>query len=118
MPASLSSKNLTDTMPLVTYASASYQINGGTLIAAATAAVDSVAFTDTVTVTGVATTDKYLGISPRDAIVIPTGLALMSIVVSATDTVKITWKNNTFTAIAPPAASVWQVAVLGNFIRS
>jgi hypothetical protein len=116
MPNISKNRYVSDELPIKTFDSASYQINGGTLIAAATQTADALPFTDTVTVTGVAITDKRLAVSPRDAIVIPTGLALLSVVPSATNTVQITWQNQTLSPIAPPAAGVWSVAILGNFI--
>lgn len=117
MPQSTSFKNLTGILPIKTYDSASYQINGGTAIAGGTVSAPAAAFTDTVTVTGVVTTDKQLAITPRDAVVVPAGLALISIVISATNTIKITWRNTTLSQITPPAAGVWSVAVLGQFLK-
>ncbi|MFA5166740.1 MAG: hypothetical protein WC449_05645 [Candidatus Paceibacterota bacterium] len=117
MPSSYNLKNLTGEQVLKQYDSASYQINGGSSIAGGTLTSEASPFTDTVTVTGVATTDARIGISPRDAVVLPAGLALISIVVSATNTLQITWKNTTQSAISPPAAGVWSVAVLGNYIK-
>lgn len=118
MPSSNYTKNLTDENVLKQYDSASYQINGGSSIAGGTVTSEAQPFTDTVTVTGLVTTDKRIGISPRDAVVIPTGLALLDLQISAANTLKITWKNTTMSAITPPAAGVWSVAVLGNFIKS
>lgn len=117
MPSSIYTKNLTGEQVLKQYDSASYTINGGSSIAGGTVNSEATPFTDTVTVTGLATTDTRIGISPRDAVVIPAGLALLSLQVSAANTLKITWKNTTMAAIAPPAAGVWSVAVLGNFIK-
>jgi hypothetical protein len=117
MPQATSFKNLTGRLPIKTYDSASYQINGGTAIAGATATAEASAFTDSVTVTGVATTDKYLAVSPRDAVVIPAGLTLVSVVPTATNTVAFTWRNTTQNQITPPAAGVWSVAVMGTFLK-
>jgi len=118
MPQVTRFKNLTDRLPIKTYDSASYQINGGTAIAGATVSAESAVITDTVTVTGVATTDKYIAITPRDAVVIPEGLALISIVVSAANTLQISWQNRTMNAITPPAAGVWSVAVMGSYLKA
>jgi hypothetical protein len=115
MPNISKNRIVSDELPIKTFDSASYQINGGTLIAAATQTADALPFTDTVTVTGIALTDKRIGITPRDAIVIPNGLALVSVVPSATNTIQVTWQNTTLSPIAPPAAAVWSVAVFGNF---
>jgi hypothetical protein len=104
--------NITDQLPITTLASASYQINSGTAIA------DQATVADTVTVTGVKTTDTKLAISPRDAVVIPTGLQLLSLVCAANDAVIITWINRSGASITPPAAGVWSLAILGNYLRS
>jgi hypothetical protein len=104
--------NITDAYPITTLASASYQINSGTAIAA-----DAVV-ADTVTATGVKTTDTRLAICPRDAVVIPNGLQLKSLVCAANDAVIITWVNRSGASITPPSAGVWSLAILGNFLRS
>ena len=117
MPASNYVRNVTDTLPIATLASASYQINGGTVIAGGTQTSEAAAFSDTVTVTGVRPTDTQLAILPRDAVAIPAGLALISLVCAANDAVIITWKNTTLQPITPPAAGVWSLAILGGFIR-
>ncbi len=110
MPANMSSpKTITSALPLITIQSSTYAINGGAALAA------GVSVTETITATGVATTDKRIGISPRDATVIPFGLSVTNIFVSATNTVTVTWTNNTSASITPPATSVWAVAVLGNY---
>lgn len=117
MPNTSINRVLTHLLPLKTFDSASYTINGGTLIAGGTQVSDALPFTDTINVVGVATTDKDIGIAPRDATVIPNGLALVSVVVSAANTIQVTWKNTTLQPISPPAASVWSVAVLGNYLQ-
>jgi hypothetical protein len=104
--------NITDQLPIATLASASYQINGGTAIA------DAATISDTVTATGVKTTDTHLAICPRDAVVLPNGLQLLSLVCSANDAVVITWYNASNASITPPAAGVWSLAILGNYLRS
>jgi hypothetical protein len=117
MPQQSSFNNITRELPITTLASASYQINGGTAITGAIEG-DATPISDTVTVTGVKTTDKRLSICPRDAVVLPTGLQLISLVCAANDAVIITWRNVTENSITPPAAGVWSLAILGNFIRS
>ena len=104
--------NITDQLPITTLASASYQINGGTAIA-----VDATV-ADTVTVTGVKTTDLHLAIIARDAVVLPLGLQLLSLVCAANDAVVLTWRNTAGVIITPPAAGVWSLAILGNYLRS
>ena len=118
MPTAFNQNNLTTTIPITTLPSASYQINGGTAIAGGTQTSDAVAFSDTVTVTGVRTTDTRLAILPRDAVVLPVGLQMLSLVCTTNDAVVITWRNSTLAAITPPAAGVWSLAILGNFIKS
>lgn len=118
MPQAANTRIFTGELPIKTYDSASYQINGGSSIAGGTQNAEASPFTDTVTVTGLATTDKRVGITPRDAVAIPAGLSLISLEISATNTLKITWKNTTLTAISPPAAGVWSVAVLGNYLKA
>jgi len=117
MPSSQYTRNVVDIFPITTLASASYTINSGTLIAGGTQTAEASAFSDTVTVTGVRPTDKNLAICPRDAVAIPADLALISVTCSANDAVVITWKNNSLSAISPPAAGVWSLAILGGFIR-
>lgn len=116
MPSTNNIINLTDELPITTLASASYQINGGSSIAGGTLYSEAAPFTDTVTVSGLVATDKRLAIRPRDAVVIPDGLQLISVVANA-GTMSVTWKNTTMSAISPPAAGVWSVAILGNFLR-
>jgi hypothetical protein len=111
MPANLyNPKTITAAMPLITIQSSTYAINGGSALAAGASTTS-----DTITATGVATTDKRIGISPRDGTVIPYGLTASNIFVSATNTVSVTWTNNTTSAITPPATAVWSVVVLGNY---
>ena len=110
MPANLSNaKSITSGQPLITIQSSTYAINGGSALAA------GASVTENITATGVATTDKRIGIAPRDATVIPFGLSVSNIFVSATNTVTVTWTNNTTAAITPPATAVWSVAVFGNY---
>ena len=96
--------------PIADYVTASYQINSGSVAANTTV-------TDSVTVTGVLTTDNNIGICARDAVVIPVGLQFVSIVVTAANTVAVTWRNVTASAITTPAAAVWTVDVFGIFHR-
>jgi hypothetical protein len=116
MPANQNQINVSGEQILTTLPSASYQINGGSVIAGGTQTADAAAFTDTVTVTGLVATDSRIGVKPRDAVVIPAGLAIVSIVAGA-GTVAITWRNITQSAITPPAAGVWSVAVFGNYLK-
>jgi len=116
MPSSNNWLNLTDELPLTILPSNSYQINGGTVIAGATQTSEAQPFTDTVTVSGIVATDKRVALSPRDAVVIPAGLALISVAVNA-GTLSVTWKNTTMNPIAPPVAGIWSVAVLGAYLR-
>lgn len=118
MPTSNNLNNLTRSLPITTLASASYQINGGSAIAGGTVTSEASTFSDTVTVTGVKTTDKQLAITPRDAVVIPNGLALISLVCTTNDAVILTWKNTTMASITPPAAGVWSLAIMGNYLKS
>jgi len=117
MPTSNNVLNRTGELPITTLASNTYQINGGTVIAGGTVTSEASPFSDTVTVTGVRTTDKRFAMTPRDAITVPQGLALISIVCTTNDAVIITWKNTTMNPITPPAAGVWSLAILGNYIR-
>ena len=116
MPSTNNVINLTDELPIKTFDSASFQINGGSSIAGGTLYSEAQAFTQTVAVTGLVATDARLAVRPRDAIVIPPGLQLISVTAGA-GTMDMTWKNTTLSAITPPAAGVWSVAVLGNFLR-
>jgi hypothetical protein len=97
--------------PIKTYDTASYQINGGTSVGA------GATITDSVTATGVVTSDTKVGICPRDAVVIPFGLVLVSVAISATNTLSLVWRNNNASAITPPSAGVWSAAVFGLFVR-
>lgn len=117
MPSAYSTKNLTDEVALASL-TATVNINGGAVILGGTSSSPAAAFTDTYTATGVVTTDKRVAIGPRDAIVVPAGLALLSIVVSATNTLQVTWQNTTLWPITPPASATWTVAVLGNLFRN
>ena len=116
MPAVQNVQLVTDEQLLVNLPSNAYQINGGTVIPGGSSLADATPFTDTMTVTGLVATDSRVGIKPRDAIVIPNGLALISLVAGA-GTLAVTWKNTTQLPITPPAAGVWSVAVLGNFLK-
>jgi len=117
MPTSNNLRNRTGEHPITTLASASYQINNGSSIAGGTITSEASVFSDTLTVTGVRPTDKRLTICPRDAVAIPDGLALISIICSANDAVIISWKNTTMSAITPPAAGVWSLGIMGNYLR-
>lgn len=96
--------------PIATY-TATYQINSGTAIAA------GASVTQTITFTGLATTDNEFGIAPRDAIEIPKGLQLTDATITATNTLSVTWKNNTAASITPPASATWTCVVLAEFFR-
>lgn len=98
--------------PLATY-TATHQINSGTAIAA------GATVTETITFTGLATTDKEYAISARDAITAawPKGLILVESHVSAADTLTVTWKNNTNASLAVPASATWSCVVLGDVFR-
>jgi len=103
-------------LPIASYASSSYQINGGSAIAA------GASVTETITATGILTTDLDVAIRARDAVfsAIPKGLQLVSTVVSATNTVTVVWRNSLAVAIpagAIPAAGVWTVSALGQFSK-
>jgi hypothetical protein len=78
--------------------------------------------TETITATGILTTDLDVAIRARDVVwsAIPKGLQLVSSVVSATNTVTVVWRNSNAVAIpagAIPAAGVWTVAALGQFSK-
>ena len=118
MPTANNTRRVTGLQVLKQYDSNSYQINGGAAIAGGTNLADAAAFSETITAVGIAATDTKIGIAARDAIVIPQGLALISAVASATNTVTVTWRNTTQQVISPPAAGVWSVAVLGNFLTN
>ena len=107
---------LTYNLPIASYSSSSYQINGGSAIAA------GATVTETITATGILTTDQNVVIRARDAVwsAIPKALQLVSCVVTATNTVTVTWKNTGAVAIPAgsiPAAGVWTVAAIGVFSK-
>jgi len=102
---------LTISQPVVTYASSSYTINSGTALAA------NASVTETMTFTGLAVTDVNYGFAPRDAVVIPKGLVLVSSLPTATNTLTVTWKNNSGVAITPPAAGVWGLSIFKPMYR-
>lgn len=110
MPDSNNIRLVSVKAPIATY-TATYQINSGTAIAA------GASVTQTITFTGVATTDNEFGISPRDEIEIPKGLQLTGCKISATNTVSVTWKNATADSITPPASATWTCVVLADFFR-
>lgn len=111
MPDSNNFPLLTGKLPIATY-TATFQINSGTAIAAgATTAAQTITFT------GLATTDKEFGISPRDAIVIPTGLQLVRSEITAADTLTVQFKNTTAASITPPASATWTCVVLADFFK-
>jgi len=102
--------------PIASYSSSSYQINGGSAIAA------GATVTETITATGILTTDLDVAIRARDAVwaAIPKGLSLMSATVTATNTVTVVWQNTLATAIPAgsiPAAGVWTVIAIGQFSK-
>ena len=96
-------------MPIATY-TGTHQINGGTAIPANTTAA-----AQALTFTGVLTTDTNVAFAPRDAVVIPNGLILVSSVCTATDTITVQWRNNTNAAITPPASATWTAVVYKPF---
>jgi hypothetical protein len=102
---------LTIAQPVVTYQSSSYTINGGTALAA------GASVTETMTFTGLATTDVNYGFAPRDAIVIPKGLVLVSSLPTATNTLTVTWKNTNGAVMAMPAAGVWGLSIFKPMYR-
>ena len=100
-------------LPIATYSSSSYQINGGSAIAA------GAYVTETITATGILTD---VVIRARDAVwsAIPKGLQLVSAIVTATNTVTVVWRNSLATTIqagAIPAAGIWTVCALGQFSK-
>lgn len=95
---------------LATY-TGTVNINSGSAIAAGATVTENYTFT------GAATTDTEFGICPRDAITIPAGLKLVSITISATNTVTATWLNTTAASITPPASATWTLAIIGDFFR-
>ena len=103
-------------MPIATYSTSSYQINSGSAIAA------GASITDSITATGVLTTDLDVAIRARDAVwsTIPKGLQLISATVTATNTISAVWRNSLATAIPAasiPVAGVWTALVLGQFSK-
>lgn len=91
--------------------SATYQINSGTAIAAGASITDSVTFT------GVLTTDNQVCIGMGDAIaksIAAVGLVLTGIAVTATNTVSLTWQNQTTISQTPPATSqdFWAIRLI------
>lgn len=102
---------LTIAQPIVTYQSSSYQINGGTALAA------GASVTETMTFTGLATTDVNYGFAPRDAIVLPKGLVLTASLPTATNTLTVTWKNTNAVSMAMPAAGVWGLSIFKPLYR-
>ena len=103
-------------LPIASYSSSSYQINGGSAIAA------GATVTETITATGILTTDLDVAIRARDAVwsAIPKGLVLVSAIVTATNTVTVVWRNTLAVAIPAgsiPAAGVWTVAAIGQFSK-
>lgn len=94
--------------------SATYQINGGTSIAAGASITDTGK-----TFTGALTTDTQIAVGYDDAVaalLAPLGLVLTDVVVTAANTVSLTWTNTTSIAVTPPATSqqYWLVR-LGTF---
>lgn len=107
---------LSGRFPIASYSSSSYQINGGSAIAA------GAIVTETITATGILTTDLDVAIRARDAVwaAIPKGLSLVSATVTATNTVTVVWQNTLATAIPAgsiPAAGVWTVIAIGQFSK-
>ena len=98
------------TAPIATYTGTVY-INSGTAIAA------GASITETYTFTGAVTTDTKFAIAPRDAVVIPKGLQLVSLSISATNTVSATWRNTTAVSITPPASATWSLAIFGLYFN-
>lgn len=109
MPDLNSSGGLTPTLPIATY-TATYQINGGTSIAAGTTTA-----AQAITFTGVLLTDSNVALTYRDAIVLPKGLQLASAVVTADNTITVTFRNNSAVAITPPASATWTAVVYKPF---
>jgi hypothetical protein len=82
--------------------SATYQINGGTAIAAGASITDSKTFT------GALATDTQIAVGYDDAVaalLAPLGLVLSDVVVTAANTVSLTWTNTTSASVTPPATS-------------
>ena len=96
--------------PLATY-TGTVNINGGSAVAAGATVTENYTFT------GAVTTDREFGISPRDAVSIPAGLQLVSLSISATNTVTATWKNTTAASITPPSSATWSLVIIGDFFR-
>ena len=101
----LNNSGLTISQPVVTYQSSSYSINGAASLAA------GASVTETMTFTGLLTTDTNYGFAPRDASVVPKGIVFVSSLPTATNTLTVTWKNNSAAAIVPPAAGVWGLSI-------
>ena len=92
--------------------SATYQINGGSAIAAGASITDSKTFT------GVKTTDTQVAVGYDDAVAasLPSGLVLTDAYVTATDTVALVWTNQGTQSVTPPATSQQFFAIrLGQF---
>jgi hypothetical protein len=100
---------LSGSMPIATY-TATHQINGGTAIPA-----NSAAAVQNITFTGLALADGNVAFTCRDALVIPKGLSLTSAVVTADNTLSVQWRNNTLSAITPPASATWTAVVYKPF---
>jgi len=96
--------------PLATY-TGTVNINSGSAIAAGATVTENYTFT------GAVTTDNEFGICPRDAIVIPAGLKLDSITISATNTVTTVWRNVSAASITPPSSATWSLVIIGDFFR-
>lgn len=104
-------------LPIATFSSSSYRINGGSAIAAGATVTETIS-----TSSGVAITDLDVAVRARDAIwsAIPKGLQLVSATVTAADTITVKWRNSLDVAIpagAIPASAVWTVVVLGQFSK-
>lgn len=93
--------------PIATY-TASYQINGGSAISSGATVTDSVTFT------GVATTDK-VGVAARAAVSVDPNLQLVAVNVTATNTVQLVWFNAGNASITPPGSATWTAVVLQAF---
>ena len=117
MPTAFNQNNLTGALPITILPSNTYQINAGTVIPGGTLTSEATPFSDTVTVTGVRTTDLDLAITPRDVIALPVGLQLLSLVCTTNDAVILTWKNTTLNAIVPPVTGIWSLAIMGNYLK-
>lgn len=92
--------------------SATYQINGGSAIAAGASITDSKTFT------GALTTDTQIAVGYGDAVAasLPAGLVLTDVFVTAANTVSLVWTNTSSVSVTPPATSTdfWLVR-LGTF---